>query len=549
MKIITRKEAQDRGLNKYFTGKPCKYGHVAERYVAKSDCVVCNENRGTKRQQSKYDDIDTQLSFEKLREIILSMKPGNFKSIEKRKPNLLSEIIRHTSFLDHREPKLPERLFCIRNEIHSPVLCEQCGENEVSFNTKHPPYNTYQRFCSTKCSANNNGVRDQKKVTSIERYGTEHPSQAESVKQKAVATNIKRYGVPSILSDNEICKKGMKEKYGVEHTMQHPVLKESAMQKRNAQMDSIMEKVRNTNLKNYGVEWFYQSDYFKSLPHDWKSSKGEREVADWVESLGLKVIRNDQRTVGQELDIYIPEKNIAIEYCGLHWHSDEFKDKKYHKEKFDNCKAQGIQLITLFEDEWHFKKEQVQSRLSSLIGINMSIRVPGRKCTVKQINNKDSKPIMEQYHLQGWARSTVCLGLYFKDELVSVMSFVKRSDNNYELNRFVSKYIVQGGFTKLLKYFCKNYECNKIISFADCRWSWGDVYSNNGFTLESIIKPDYYYTKNLKRSHKFLFRKKSIKNKFGIDMTNKTEREAMKELGYKRIYDCGKYRFVLENNQ
>lgn len=41
MKIITRQEAIEKGLVRYFTGNPCKHGHVAERYVAGFGCVVC----------------------------------------------------------------------------------------------------------------------------------------------------------------------------------------------------------------------------------------------------------------------------------------------------------------------------------------------------------------------------------------------------------------------------------------------------------------------------------------------------------------------------
>jgi hypothetical protein len=41
MRIITLKEARRRGLKRYFTGKPCKRGHVAEQYVSTLACVEC----------------------------------------------------------------------------------------------------------------------------------------------------------------------------------------------------------------------------------------------------------------------------------------------------------------------------------------------------------------------------------------------------------------------------------------------------------------------------------------------------------------------------
>jgi hypothetical protein len=39
--VISREEARAEGLTRYFTGKPCKHGHVAERHVASCGCMVC----------------------------------------------------------------------------------------------------------------------------------------------------------------------------------------------------------------------------------------------------------------------------------------------------------------------------------------------------------------------------------------------------------------------------------------------------------------------------------------------------------------------------
>lgn len=41
MKIITRQEARAARLTRYYTGLPCKYGHVAQRFAGSSACVVC----------------------------------------------------------------------------------------------------------------------------------------------------------------------------------------------------------------------------------------------------------------------------------------------------------------------------------------------------------------------------------------------------------------------------------------------------------------------------------------------------------------------------
>jgi 5-methylcytosine-specific restriction endonuclease McrA len=45
-KIISRKEAKSRGLNRYFTGVPCKRGHADYRLVSTASCVACNKDAG-----------------------------------------------------------------------------------------------------------------------------------------------------------------------------------------------------------------------------------------------------------------------------------------------------------------------------------------------------------------------------------------------------------------------------------------------------------------------------------------------------------------------
>lgn len=55
----------------------------------------------------------------------------------------------------------------------------------------------------------------------------------------------------------------------------------------------------------------------------------------------------------KELDIFIPELNLAIEYNGTHYHSVEFNEKflDYHKKKYEACLKNGINLIHIFEFE------------------------------------------------------------------------------------------------------------------------------------------------------------------------------------------------------
>ena len=68
MKIISRKQAQDRNLPRYFTGKPCKHGHVAERLVGGCNCVECavayreeNKDQMKKYHQENKDQIAARM--------------------------------------------------------------------------------------------------------------------------------------------------------------------------------------------------------------------------------------------------------------------------------------------------------------------------------------------------------------------------------------------------------------------------------------------------------------------------------------------------------
>lgn len=45
METITRSEAKAAGKTRYFTGRPCPRGHVAERMCASKDCVECHNAR------------------------------------------------------------------------------------------------------------------------------------------------------------------------------------------------------------------------------------------------------------------------------------------------------------------------------------------------------------------------------------------------------------------------------------------------------------------------------------------------------------------------
>ena len=271
------------------------------------------------------------------------------------------------------------------------------------------------------------------------------------------------------------------------------------------------------------------------------TSVGEKEIYSFIKSIyNSEIIENDRKTIyPKELDIYIPKKNLAIEFDGLYFHSTKFgKDKNYHLSKTLACEEKGIRLIHIFEDEWLFKRPIVESIIKSALGIYEQ-KIFARKCVVKELDDKTFKQFCNENHIQDECSSSERIGLFYNDELVQAVGFSKSrfSKNETELVRMVTKLNTQvvGGFSRLMKHFGKN-----CISYIDRRLFDGKGYQSSGFKYVCTNRPNYYYVKELDRYHRMNFTKKNIAKKFPKEFDEKlTEEKNMKKLGFYRMYDCG----------
>lgn len=277
-------------------------------------------------------------------------------------------------------------------------------------------------------------------------------------------------------------------------------------------------------------------------------SSFEDDVFAFVSGLGVDAVMHDRSVLGNsEIDIYIPELSIGIECDGLRWHCEKYRDDRYHLRKTERCLERGIRLIHIFEDEWLYKREIVNGRLMNALGANTR-KIYGRKCRVSEVPQSECRKFIDENHIQGYVGSAYGYGLYFEDELVSVMTFGKRRRNlgskssvegEYELLRFCSRIgtTVVGGAGKLFKAFVTEMNPSMIISYCDRRWGEGGLYSELGFTFVHNSQPSYFYVVNDRRKNRFQYRK-DVLVKEGFD-PNKTERQIMAERKIYRIYDCG----------
>lgn len=281
-------------------------------------------------------------------------------------------------------------------------------------------------------------------------------------------------------------------------------------------------------------------------------SKPEEELVAFIKDLGItNIIQSDKRILaGLELDIYLPELKIAIEFNGNRFHSDLYKKKTYHLKKTQECNLKGIRLIHIWECDYTKKKPIILSNIKTILGKTDS-RIYARKCIIRTVSSMETQRFLNQNHLQGNTVAGTRLGLYYKDDLVAMMTFSKlrkavgmtHKEGSFELARFCNQLntSVVGGASKLFQYFIKTYKPEYVFSFANRDWSMGNMYSKLGMTSKGVTPPGYFYTKSQYRYSRFAFTKHKLVE-MGFD-SSKTEYDIMTEEGYFRIWDCGNLKY------
>ena len=447
-------------------------------------------------------------------------------------------------------------------------------------------YINYEKICETKAKAygdqffNNRDkfkatvnsfdeakkriIKAKRSATNIERYGVEFATQSQKVKGQTAKTNQQKYGCSSTLMLST-------SKSALQLSHKEKSWKHILADKDYAPMftfdefkDSSTNKVWLWKCNKCGnvFEALYDNGHhhrcFNCYPNTANgTSMMEQKVAEYVQSLTKhkvynRSLENKRLIPHREVDIYVPGLKLGIEFDGLYYHSEQNgKDKSYHLEKTELCEQKGIQLIHIFEDEWCEKQKIVKSRLKHIICKQKLHRIFARKCAVREIDNVTKDKFLEKYHIQGKDIAKIRFGLFYNSHLVAVMTFAKSRFNKkyqYELSRYatIANFTIVGGAGKLLKCFEQAFKPKSIVTYADRRWSKGNLYYNIGFRYLHSSAPNYFYIKNQHRFSRLLFQKHKLKNLLEKFDESKTEVENMLDNGYYRIFDCGNLVFVKE---
>lgn len=279
------------------------------------------------------------------------------------------------------------------------------------------------------------------------------------------------------------------------------------------------------------------------------SSEDEQKLKLFIENdLGLSVVKNhrtliktDQGNI-REIDIYIPEKNVAIEYNGIYFHSSKFTYKDYHLEKTQACENLGIRLIHVFSHQYSNKKPIIESIIRLAVGKPLQ-KIYARDCIVQELDSKFYKDFLEINHIQGPVGSSTRLGLFYKGELVQVVGIGKSrfKKDEVELQRMCTKLNTQvlGGFSKLMKHS----PFDVVISYVDRSLYNAQSYQSTKWTKIGESKPGYIYYKNNKVYSRQTFQKHKLKNILENFDPNLTEVENVTNNGYLQLFDCGTLKF------
>lgn len=448
-------------------------------------------------------------------------------------------------------------------------------------------------------------VKTRCKKTKLDRYGNQYYRND----AKREITNIQKYGFANPLSNPEIhqiaisntdfsesvrkVKETKLKKYGHENfnnSKKRSVTNQERYGTANAAQSDIVRKKISKNLidnllarhqETYNITpMFANEEYSPSGKNLWKcnrcdsiisgkiengrftrcmtchphGSMAEIEVKDFIKALGIEIVENSRQIIPPlEIDIYIPSHDVAIEYCGNYWHSEKNgKDKHYHQNKLFRCHEKGIRLITLFSDTWENKREIVESRLRTILGIN-SKSIYARRCRIELLDSRTSNIFLDNNHIQGGCKAPINLGLTFQGEIVSVMSFSKSrfEKARCELVRFASKMNlhVPGGASKLLAFAVKNKLIEfPLVTYSDNQWGFSESYTAIGFTKISSGTPGYCYInlyKDQERLNRLQFQKHRLHGKLKVFDPAMTEYENMLVNGYDRIWDCGHSKFQI----
>lgn len=432
---------------------------------------------------------------------------------------------------------------CVESNIrnHGGIFNTQTGEykrkaretNIFKYGVDNPMRNSIvanKNLCSNRknhgglLAVQTKEVKEKTKETCFKKYGVSNPSKYPPIIEKAKISDIEKYGCDS---NQRHFSKEVRDLISSRESFE-AFLNEHIL-------DPTLDVCQ---LLNMTPPTFFSYVRKYSLEHLRKVTRSsfETSIERFLESLNVKFVCNKffKNSKGKrfQLDFYLPDFNLAIECDGVYWHACSERGKlnpNYHLIKTEECEKLGIQLLHIFDTEWHSKPEIVKDVIRR--HLNKTNVCYAEDFKVKELNDSEYGAFLNQNHIQGSTHDEVRLGLLQRNEIYAVMGFSKFTGNaDWELTRYCELlgYHIEKGDEKLLNYFEREFK-GTIISFCDRRYFSGNFLLKLGFTFIENFKPARWYFTNGK-----LFEENKIELKNAIDTS------------YMIVFDCGQKVYIKE---
>ena len=461
----------------------------------------------------------------------------------------------------------PIMIYCFLNNITITPICT-CGKL-LKFNNSDF---RFAKYCSDNCRfLNSEETLKIRQNTNLKKYGKTNYLATEEGRLKVEQTSLKKYGVTNHTKSQQYKDKVRGRIVPREYVekCRSTLLKRFFTTIRNkydncSPLFTIDEYVGVKGYKKY--PWHCKTcdkDFISSIHNGCSpicshckpiGSMHEILCKKYLETLGIQYNFNDRDVLpsGKEIDLFVTDKKFGIELCGLYWHSTAgpYYAKANHVTKLEECEENGIKLFTVYDDEMYDlnKRRIVFNKIKSSLGL-IKRKIYARKCKIIELNPSTCSKFLDKYHIQGSIGSTYKYGLVYKDNVVAIMTFNKgrtatghtAKDGEWELGRYctIFNFSIVGGAGKLLNHFIRIVSPNTIYSYADRRWSRGDLYEKLGFEFVKNTSPNYWYTKGFKtREHRVKYRKHTLAHFESYD-PELSEHEIMEREKYFRTWDCG----------
>jgi hypothetical protein len=229
-----------------------------------------------------------------------------------------------------------------------------------------------------------------------------------------------------------------------------------------------------------------------------QTSKGEKELFNFISQF-YKCEENNRKILGgKELDIYVPSIKVGVEYNGLYWHSND-RLKLSHFDKLNLAASKDIHLIFIYENDWVDKKEVVKRKLKD----NLKIKdvnftdVHYKDLSIYVDNSPKIEKLFNQNSLEPFLRFDGCYVMKLGEDIVALASYreyksgILITEIVRPLNSIQTDY-----YDNFIKFFQNERKTFKIVASLD--WLDDLFLRRLKAEFDSLVKNiDYYVEKGL----------------------------------------------------